>query len=162
MSRKRRAELSVRWARTGAIEMSLQGIRSSVLCELADDRIREANILLSHGQHTGAAYIAGYAVELLLKAILAARANAGVWPLDHNVAEYRTHDFEDFLKLCGLREQMRQSSAKNFELGSNWVILREWRTDLRYRRLQRALAADIVQAVSDQRDGVARWLRVRV
>lgn len=145
--------------RPGPLALDRRGVRAAVLCELAADRVREARLLLKHEQFTGAAYIAGYAVELLLKAIIAVRANAGFWPLEQLVSEYRTHDFDILLKQAGLARQMRAVAGKNPELSSNWQVARIWETNFRYRRLQRQLASDIVSAVTDERDGIAAWLR---
>jgi hypothetical protein len=160
MGRRNRPTLPSR--RGGAVGLSLNGVSSSVLCQLAEDRIREGIILLSQGQPTGAAYISGYAAELLLKAVLATRLSAygGFWPFDNISHEHKTHNLEVLLKHAGLQDQMHKAALANFELGSNWATLRDqWGPDLRYRRLQRQIASDTVQAVSGHRDGVATWLR---
>ena len=142
-----------------AVGLSLQGMRSADMCGLAEDRINEAVLLLANHHYTGAAYIAGYAVEFYLKAILARQQYAGFWPLDNIVNEHRTHDLEDLLTMCGLKDRMRTASKTNIELAINWQALRDWRPDIRYRRLRRRLAEDIVGAVTDTPNGVAHWLR---
>lgn len=128
MSRKDRAKPrgAVPSPRRSALGLSPHGLRSNVLCEIADDRVREATILLGSGQFTGAAYLAGYAVELLLKAVLSSRRHGGIRLVDSSEVsfEYKTHNLEDLLKFCGLKDQMRSAAARNFELGSNWAPLR--------------------------------------
>lgn len=142
-----------------AVGLSPQGMRSADLCGLAEDRIKEAVLLLANHHYTGAAYIAGYAVEFYLKAILAAQKYAGFWPLEVIVNEHRTHDLENLLTMCGLKDRMRAASKTNVELAMNWQVLRDWRPDIRYRRLRQRLATDIVDAVTATPDGVAHWLR---
>lgn len=164
MSRAKRKGKSSRQATpaqvvVAGVTLSAQGMRSSDLCELAEDRIKEAIVLMANQHYTGAAYIVGYAVELYFKAIIARQQCGGFWPLQNVAFEYRTHNLEGLLTVCGLRSRMRTATTMNPELAMNWQILRDWGPDLRYRRLRRPLARDIVNAVSHSSDGVAQWLR---
>lgn len=144
-----------------SVGLSTNGLRSNILCRLAETRIREGKALLKQGHYTGAAYISGYAIEFYLKAMLASQQSAGFWPLVIP-DKYKTHNLSFLLKECGLLSVMKAASSKNFELGANWKVLENWGTELRYRDLNKTLAIDIFNAVADEPDGVAKWLRFRL
>jgi hypothetical protein len=142
--------------------LTREGVRSQVLAELAFERVKEAQHLLRGGYYTGAAYIVGYGVELLLKAIIAGRQYAGSWPVANVTTEVFTHNLDKLLQIADLDKQMREDSKMNKSLGINWITIRTWGTHLRYIRLPRHEASDMVDAVAEQPDGVAAWLGLRV
>lgn len=125
-----------------SLTLTAEGIRSSVLRELADERIAEAQLLLAHKRWTGAAYLVGYGVELHLKAVIAVRRWAGVWPLPAIAQEYMHHNLEILLDQAGLRITMRQAAKNNSDLGINWQAVRGWGPHRRYSRLHRRRASE--------------------
>jgi hypothetical protein len=84
--------------------LTRDGIYANALADLAYERIREAEVLLRHEHFTGAAYIVGYGVELLLKAVIANQRFAGRWPVEAVATDLKIHDLETLLKCASLHE----------------------------------------------------------
>lgn len=100
---------------------------------LAELRIAEANALLVAGFPTGAYYLAGYSVELAIKAIIAKRFEEHTIPEKNLVREYYTgHSVENLLKLAKLQGAF-QERQKNPDFSRNWSIVKNWSTDARYK-----------------------------
>jgi hypothetical protein len=158
-SKASRAPVSVQTR--GRLLLSERGIRASVLREIAEERIAESKLLMSRDYFSGAAYLVGYGVELLLKARVAQIENAGYWPLVNIKDEHRTHSLELLLIRANLHNPFQLSRRANRELEINWLTLRGWSPTYRYERLQRRRASDIVGSVVDEPNGVAPWLRLR-
>lgn len=91
----------------------------SELKQLAEDRLLDAQGLLSLGRWSGAYYLAGYAVECGLKAcVLGHIMRTGVIFTDKKYAERCwTHDAADLLKLAGLEALLGADIAANPTLG---------------------------------------------
>jgi hypothetical protein len=138
--------------------LTRDGIYANALADLAYERIREAEVLLRHEHFTGAAYIVGYGVELLLKAVIANQRFAGRWPVEAVATDLKIHDLETLLKCASLHERMRAASKVNKMLGVSRLNIREWRPTLRNIRLSRGEARDMVASVREEPDGVAPWL----
>jgi len=63
--------------------------------------VEDANLLLDNGQYDGGYYLAGYAVECALKAVIAARTRQHEFP-DLNLAKkVYTHDLKELLDASG-------------------------------------------------------------
>jgi HEPN domain-containing protein len=135
----------------------MTGIPKATLIELATERLSEAKLLLRHGHPNGAFYLAGYAVELALKAVLADQRFAGVWPSTIQGKVFH-HNLELLLKQAGLESGMRAIRQTKRPLADNWLVVREWSVTARYRRISRKAARELIDAISDPRDGVLQWL----
>ncbi len=83
-----------------------------------------AQFLLRHGRWHSAVYLAGYAVECQLKAILCRAKGLSTLP-----PEYETHDLWRLLEGTGLVERMRRNPDifRAFER-----VTRVWTTEMRY------------------------------
>lgn len=112
---------------------------------LANERIEEAKILFSSGKYDGAYYLAGYSIELILKAKIC--KTFGVPNLFCNdekkiqdiagINEVRkavkTHNLLTLLIYSGLKEKFDQEKAsqKALSLGSS-KFFQGWSENLRY------------------------------
>jgi len=124
------------------------------LAGLADLRMREARALHAAGFGVGATYLAGYAVECLLKAAICKTLD---W--DHLLGTFQTHDLEGLLLYSGLDRRLRENPNV---LESFTRLKRHWSPELRYKSAttEDGLTADqFLQWVEDPRAGVATWLR---
>jgi hypothetical protein len=137
-----------------------QGIRSSALLELAKERVAEARLLKARGHLNGAAYIVGYAVELMLKGAIANNRFLGFWPIERIADKYRTHDLNFLLAESGLSGALRSACGSDEELDVNWSYLKSnWSTDIRYTRLKTNKAEAIIDSALNERNGVVSWLK---
>ncbi|MEU6191994.1 hypothetical protein [Nocardia sp. NPDC047038] len=77
---------------------------------LASRRLREAQVLLSAGEWSGAYYLGGYAVECGLKACILKVVKRFHMPDKDTINKGHTHSLTELVKLAGL-EQHRQITA---------------------------------------------------
>jgi len=123
---------------------------------LARERLSDADALLLAGRFDCAYYVAGYAVECALKACIAGNTRAGDFP-PRETRKIYTHDLEDLLESSGLSQDRRQSSAGFPE--RNWSIVKDWSESARYeRKMDRLRAEELMDAISNPKDGVLQWL----
>ena len=130
--------------------------------ELADLRLDEAALLLEYGRPSGAFYLAGYAVECALKAIIASRYRGGAWAAEGTPEGGYHHDLRGLLVQAGLHAAMRKAQRVNKPLAENWYVAVEWKTTSRYQQFRRRRAEALVKAIRDEKAKVLPWLKQRV
>lgn len=109
----------------------------------------------------GAYYLAGYAVECALKAVIAKRFGQHEWPEKGFVLDVHTHDLMKLVKLADLESDRARDAAANPRLFNNWAVVKNWTEQARYETHAAAKARRMVEAVTDPTDGVLPWIRVR-
>jgi HEPN domain-containing protein len=128
------------------------------LQQLAETRLREAEILLDAGEWSGSYYLCGYAVECALKAVVASEVKQGDFP-DKKLADaVYTHDLPKLRRLAGLSEDVPRGQLTSGQ-NVNWLVAKDWRETSRYETKSETEARSLFTAVSDQTDGVFPWLR---
>jgi hypothetical protein len=130
---------------------------------LADLRIAEAAALvgLPAPLSDGAYYLAGYAVELGLKACIAKLNQQFDWPEKAFVASCHTHDILALVRLAGLETDRARDAAANPQLDQNWTVVKDWNERSRYERHSLAEAQKLMTAIVDPIDGVLPWIKAR-
>ena len=108
---------------------------------LAEARIIEAENLCSIGHYDLAYYVAGYAIELFLKAKIATLLNIPNFydfgnrekfvNEDNLTKPYKVHNFEQLLILSGLFLEHKNLLLDN-KYRSYWSKLALWKEDIRY------------------------------
>ena len=101
------------------------GLSAGRLMELADLRLDEAALLLKYGRPSGAFYLAGYAVECALKAVIASRYRGGTWAAEGTPEEGYHYDLRGLLVQAGLHAAMREARRVNRPLAENWYVVVE-------------------------------------
>lgn len=127
--------------------------------DLAEVRLEEAKGLLSLEKWDGAYYLAGYALELGLKACVIKRF-ADRFPPEKKFSEKCfTHDLESLVVLAQLSDarKVAMDSDQNFKL--NWQTVKDWSEVKRYERITQAEAETIFSAIDDNAHGVFEWLK---
>ncbi|MDQ3281547.1 MAG: HEPN domain-containing protein [Acidobacteriota bacterium] len=126
------------------------------LKRLAALRRREAQVLFDAKLFDGARYLAGYVLELALKARICRVLDLPEYP---DTGEFRsvfaTHDLDQLLKLSGLR---RKLSLQEKPLFDSWSTAALWRPERRYDVVgsaRRDDVRDILYAV----DEVLSWIK---
>lgn len=127
---------------------------------LAEDRIRDAEILLAAGQWSGAYYLAGYSVECGLKACIAKRVNQHDFPNKDFAVKSHTHNILSLVDTAGLVSQRNLDVASNPILKANWITVKDWNEAARYERWTAEQARLLFEAVSDSKNGVLPWIRI--
>ena len=128
---------------------------------MAYDRVEDAKVLLANQRWTAAYYLVGYAVETGLKAcIMKFVEETGVIFTDKTFAgKCWTHRLEDLRKQANLQPQLAQDTATNQVLGNFWGIVDDWTEISRYELRTEIEAKRLYDAVTNQPDGVFRWIQ---
>lgn len=131
------------------------------LQRLADERIQDAKALLAASRWSGAYYLAGYALECALKScVLRYVEQTGIIFEDRKFAERCwTHDLETLVKQAGLSNERGRAIAEDVQLGTNWLIAKDWSETARYRLSTQQQAEKLFAAIADSTHGVLSWVK---
>ncbi len=105
------------------------------ITDLADKRLREAELLHANGMEEGALYLAGYVVELMLKARICKNLdieNFYVRPIKTGKQAFFTHELEQLMTLSGLRTEFDKEILTNSVLDKAWQDISTWSEERRY------------------------------
>ena len=123
---------------------------------LAIERAAEAELLLNGQRFSGAFYLAGYAIELALKAVLAKRFRSDEIPDLTLVKKIYSHDLSALATLAGLDPQV---DSQNEDFAANWEVAKGWYEQSRYEIIDEERATALVRAILDDINGILTWLR---
>jgi HEPN domain-containing protein len=128
------------------------------LRRLFEEKARDARFLLDRRSFSNAFYLAGYAVEIGLKAAIASQFRANTIPEKRFVNDIYSHDLRKLIEVAGLTQQLAVARQSN-GFDANWATIENWRPESRYVMVGRASARAMVGAVDDPQDGVLHWIR---
>ena len=129
--------------------------------QLAELRLAEAKLLLENGLPSGAYYLAGYAVECALKAVIAAGFRANEIPDKSRVNSVYTHNLKDLLSLAGLKSPLEEEMSQSPDLRESWATISKWSEHARYETCSPDAAATMLEAVGAADKGLLQWLQKR-
>lgn len=108
---------------------------------LAWEKFKDAEILYREGRYDSAYYMAGYTVELLLKARVCKTIRiedffhfdeAVKKPLNKEAYRpFRVHDFSQLIVLSGIYPEF-EAELQVVEFKQHWSIVSKWKEDARY------------------------------
>jgi hypothetical protein len=128
--------------------------------ELADRRLAEAKALLDQGHWDGAYYLAGYAVELGLKAcIIKTMLATDAFPAKDFSTNCYTHVVEKLVALAKLQGALKTATDADPDLLANWAEARDWSEEKRYHRIDKTQAETLYAAIADLVHGVLPWIK---
>jgi hypothetical protein len=132
------------------------------LQQLSQDRLLDAEALIAASRWSGAYYLAGYAIECALKAaVLQYVERTGIIFEDKKSAEKCwTHDIEVLVKMADLEVPRGKAIRTNTQLGTNWLLAKDWNELSRYRNSTQAQAESMYNAISDPTNGVLQWIKL--
>jgi HEPN domain-containing protein len=123
-------------------------------------RLTEAKLLYANGLASGACYLAGYAVECALKAVIAAGFRANEIPDKSRVNNIYTHNLKDLLNLAGLKSPLENDMNEVSELRESWATISKWSEHARYEIWTSDAATTMLEAVGADK-GLLQWLLKR-
>ena len=145
------------------------------ILDLAYQRLDEAVLLCEHGRYDGAFYLAGYSVELALKARIC--NNIGLPALfdedkDNeinkisSVGEVRrflkTHNLTTLLIISGLKAKFEKNKAREKEFANAGALLfNDWNEKTRYKHRGHADKKNVkklISLLSDNTHGLLKWI----
>ena len=129
----------------------------TLLQQLAEERLRDAEALINAGQWSGAYYLVGYAVECGLKACIAKLTNLHDFPDKDFVARSYTQNIETLVDVAGLKSHRDADPSK--ARAKNWNTFKDWSERTRYQQWTESQARKLFAAVSDPTHGVLPWIK---
>lgn len=127
---------------------------------LAEQRLLEAKALLDLEKWDGAYYLAGYAVELALKACIIKMLMAtDAFP--KKKFDCYIHDISKLVELAKLDDALKKETAADSDFQSNWAIAKDWSEESRYHRFNKAEAESLYKAIADGEHGVLSWIKTQ-
>jgi HEPN domain-containing protein len=140
-------------------------VNRAELQQMTEQRLLDAKALLDGGRWEFAYYAAGYAVECALKSCILARMIYTGWVFQEKLKgnECLTHDFGELIKIAGMTEllndQFKTSAAAGGAFVANWGVVNQWKVTSRYDPKTETEARALYAAITDDPDGVLRWIK---
>lgn len=126
---------------------------------LAVARLEDALHLLAAGRSSSAYYLAGYAIELALKACISKLFLPNVIPDKAFVNAIYTHKLDNLMSIAGLLPEFNAAMKADPELAANWAIVNQWNEESRYQLWDPMSAATLLHSINEPNHGVLQWLR---
>ncbi len=136
------------------------GLKRGDLQALANAKLADAAFLLLSRRFSNAYYLAGYAVEIGLKACIAAQISAETIPDKAFVKNILNHDFRVLVSLAGLTGALKDEEDKDQDFARNWALASQWLPNSRYETFDPVSAQLLVHAIADPASGVLKWIQV--
>lgn len=139
---------------------SLSGTSHTAFQELSEKRLREAQALLGLAEYDGAYYLAGYAAECALKAVITKSLPAATLPPLKLIKDVYVHKLDDLLKLSGLKGRLEADDKVFPGLMASWTVVSAWSEEKRYYNgTSQQEAEDLLTALADPQRGIIQWLK---
>lgn len=135
------------------------GYKRSDLQAHAQRKLDDAIILFRAGSYSNAYYMAGYTVELGLKACVPAQIVAYTVPEKDLLKGFLDHNLPKLVGLAGLASELKRAQNDDVEFSANWALVCEWGPDARYEHWDATSAQTIINAISDGKSGVFQWIK---
>jgi HEPN domain-containing protein len=130
--------------------------------QLAHARLEESKALLDLGKWDGDYYLAGYTVELALKAcIIKTLMATDAFPDKEFSKNCYTHSIEKLVALARLETSRKTATDADPDLLTNWRLARDWSEEKRYHRIDKVEAEALHTAVADAAHGVFPWIKTQ-
>ena len=135
------------------------GYKRADLRANAQAKIDDAVILFQNRRFSNAYYLAGYAVEIALKACVAAKITAETIPDKSIINNIFNHKFSTLIGLAGLATELKEQQDRDAGFSANWAVVSEWEPDTRYESTDVTSAQQIISAITDPKSGVLQWIK---
>ena len=128
---------------------------------MAQAKLDDAYFLLQNKRYSNAYYLAGYAVELGLKACIARQVSSETIPDKAFIKKILDHQFPALVALAGLTTALQEQQDKDANFAANWAVASEWIPDARYEPEPRdpTSAQQLLNALADPTTGVMQWIK---
>lgn len=126
---------------------------------LAQLRLDDAIYLYRRERASSAYYLAGYAVELAIKACAAKLFQPNSIPDKNLVATLYTHNLDQLMSASGLQPALKEATKHDSLLAANWGVVSKWNEASRYKFWDTVSAASLISAIKDPDHGVFTWVK---
>lgn len=126
---------------------------------LSVTRLEDALYLLGSGRSSSAYYLAGYSIELALKACISKLFFPDIIPDKAFVNAIYTHKLDSLMSIAGLLPEFNEAMRADRELAANWAIVNQWSEESRYQLWDPMSAATLLHSINEPTHGVFQWLK---
>lgn len=127
--------------------------------QLAEMRLNDAVFLLQSNRCSSAYYLAGYAVELAVKACIAKLIQADTIPDKSFINAIYVHKLDNLLATAGLKPAFDIDTRADPDFAAYWAIASNWSEESRYAMWDPFAARSLIEAISEPNHGVFRWVK---
>lgn len=127
--------------------------------KLALVRLEDAVFLLQENRCSSAYYLAGYSVELALKACIAKLVQPNTIPDKAFINAIYVHKLDSLLSVAGLKQRFDSDAKADPELAAYWAITSNWSEESRYAMWDPFSAASLIEAIHEPTHGVFQWVK---
>lgn len=132
------------------------------LQQLAEIRLKDAEVLLSDGRWQAAYYLLGYSIECALKACVAKQFKEYEVPDKKLVNSFYTHRLDELLTISGVKSELETQTRRDVNFALNWNLVRDWTEAARYELdVAETSARNMHEAVTHAASGILPWLRTQ-
>ena len=135
------------------------GLRRSDLQAVAQAKIDDASLLAQNNRFSNAYYLAGYAVEIALKACIAKQFTADAIPEKSFVNSIYVHNLKSLVGLAGLSADFKIKGDADPAFAANFALVAQWDPDVRYESSDPMSAQTMIAAIVDPISGVLPWIK---
>ncbi|MFT6341006.1 MAG: hypothetical protein ACJAUN_001647 [Alcanivorax sp.] len=129
------------------------------LQRLAEIRLEDSILLFQNGKSSSAYYLAGYSVELAIKACAAKLFQNNTIPDKNLVNALYSHSLEQLMSTSGLLPELKKAINEDSIFGANWGVATKWNESSRYTIWDPMSAASLIGAIADPEHGVFPWVK---
>jgi hypothetical protein len=128
---------------------------------LAQSKLDDAIVLLQNQRFSNAYYLAGYAIEIGLKACIAKQFFAETIPDKAFVNRIYDHNLENLVAVAGLGVELRSQENRDPVFAANWFLATRWNPENRYDFIDSDIAQATIEAIANNQSGVFQWIKAR-
>ncbi len=114
---------------------------------IAHRRLKEAKILYYNKLYSGAYYLAGYAIEIGMKACFCKQIKKYTMPDKDALNNVYVHDLNKLRDTCGLKAEFEKDSIINVLLTQKWGTVKDWSEKSRYIEINQSDSKDMIDSV---------------
>ncbi len=136
------------------------GYRRIDLQKLSQAKLDDAQLLYGNERYSNAYYLAGYSIELALKACIARQISSETLPdSKFNREVYSGHDLAKLVKLAGLACDHKEREDRDPDFAAGWAIIVEWNPDTRYTHSDKDSTQILLESIQNPTKGILSWIR---
>lgn len=124
-------------------------MKNADLRKLAEAKIRDALLLFENSGFSNAYYLAGYSLEIAMKACIAKQFSANTMPDKQMVIDTYSHDLNRLIGVAGLRIEFLEKREADTLFAQYWAIASKWSPESRYRLIDKSETQYFLNSIVD-------------
>lgn len=134
-------------------------MKRAVLQAIAQAKLDDAILLLNNARFSNAYYLAGFAIEIGIKACIAKQITADTIPDKNFINAIYRHNLKDLIGVAGLSAELRQQETNDAAFATHWGLVAGWSPEVRYATVDNYTAQLMLQAATHNQSGIFPWIK---